>query len=125
MPIETTVPDILTIPKILIIIQISLSLWFQNCMTLGVCLSLSPVILNIPDIPDIPDTPEFPLFLKLRTFPIYYHVDQVIAILEHYQIISKMAWKKWTNVENHQKHLWRLKVLDVIYNLLCTVHMLD
>ena len=37
------IPDILNIPtnpEITIIIQISLSLWFRKCMTLGVCLSL-------------------------------------------------------------------------------------
>ena len=64
IPEILNMPEILTIPEIPIIIQITSSLWFRKCMTLGVK-SVSPNILNIPNIPDIPDIPVFPLFLKL------------------------------------------------------------
>ena len=61
----TNIPGILTIPEIPIIIQISLSLCFQKCMTLGAC--QCPDILNIPNIPEIS---AFLTFLTFLTFPL-------------------------------------------------------
>ena len=49
------IPNIPTISDIPIIIQISSTLWFRKCMTLGVCLCSD--ILNNPYLPYIPAIP--------------------------------------------------------------------
>ena len=58
------------------------------------CLFVSPVILNIPDIPDIPDILEFPIFLKLRTFPIYFHAKFGAPNLKNGGVITNLL-KIW------------------------------
>ena len=75
MPVCSNISDIPTIYNIPIIIQISSSLWFQKCLTLGVWQCL--------DIPDIPNIPDIPLFLPLWTFPTVSNIPiiQIISSL--------------------------------------------
>ena len=77
-------PDIPTIPDIPKINQISLSLWFQKCITLGgVCLS----ILTFTSFLTLLKFLTFMLFLK---FPIF-QISQSTTMLNFRSLAQKMA----------------------------------
>ena len=66
------IPKIPRIPEIRIMIQITSSLWFRKCMTLGVCLSLLTFSefqhcqhSSFPEVADIPDIPKIPIIIQI------------------------------------------------------------
>ena len=61
--VMANISDILTIPKIPLIIKISWKLCFQKGITLDIC----PDIINIYVIPNIPTIPEISIIIKISS----------------------------------------------------------